>query len=133
MRYTIPGPFAAQDLGRGLWQLTATGAAPTAEDPAQIYLRTAAAAAPTLRDGGVTELELDWHREGVSATMIGTRGASRLALRTAIVHEPQSRLYEQLPLAAFDRNAMRFWKRVFMLMRIPGGRFLLKFVAKQRR
>ncbi len=132
MRYTIPGPFAAQDLGSGLWQLTVTGAA-TAADSAQIYLRTtASAASPLPQDAGATGLDLDWRNGGVSATLTGARGASRLAVRTAIVHEPQNRLYEQLPLAAFDRNAMRFWKRVFTLMRIPGGRFLLKFVAKQR-
>ncbi len=129
MQSTIAGRFAVQDLGGGLWQLTDATA-----DPTQIYLRIAAPTVPPiLRDGGVTRLDLDWRNDDVSATITSARGASRLTAETAIVHEPQSRLYEQLPLASLDRNAGRFWQRVFTLMRIPGGRFLLKFIARQRR
>ena len=35
-----------------------------------------------------------------------------------------------LPLAQFDQKAKRFWGRVFRLMRIPGGRYLLRFLAR---
>jgi hypothetical protein len=39
-------------------------------------------------------------------------------------------LYDSLPLADFDRSAQRFWNRVFRVMRLPGGRFLLRFLAR---
>jgi len=45
--------------------------------------------------------------------------------RSAIVHEPLPRLYEALPLVSLDAKARRFWRRVFRLVRIPGGRYLL--------
>jgi hypothetical protein len=39
------------------------------------------------------------------------------------------KLYEALPLARFDAKARRFWGRVFWLVRMPGGRSLLKYFA----
>ena len=45
---------------------------------------------------------------------------------SAIVHEPLEHLYERLPLVSIDADARRFWRRVFRLVRIPGGRYLLK-------
>jgi len=51
----------------------------------------------------------------------------------AIVHEPLDQLYERLPLISIDANARRFWRRVFRLVRIPGGRYLLKLLARSRR
>jgi hypothetical protein len=48
----------------------------------------------------------------------------------AIVHEPLGRLYESLPLANIDANARRFWRRVFRLVRLPGGRYLLKLLTR---
>jgi len=44
-------------------------------------------------------------------------------------------LYAALPLAQFDRRARRFWRRVFLLVRIPGGRSLLgmlTYVSRKR-
>ncbi len=38
-------------------------------------------------------------------------------------------LYDSLPLVKFDADARRFWRRVFGLVRIPGGRYLLKFLS----
>ena len=52
------------------------------------------------------------------------------AATSAIVHEPLGHLYESLPLVKFDAKARRFWRRVFRLVRIPGGRYLLKFLAR---
>jgi hypothetical protein len=50
-----------------------------------------------------------------------------------IVHEPLGRMYESLPLAGIDANARRFWRRVFWLVRLPGGRYLLKLLTRGRR
>jgi hypothetical protein len=38
-----------------------------------------------------------------------------------------------LPLASIDADARRFWRRVFRLVRIPGGRYLLKVLTRARR
>jgi hypothetical protein len=50
-----------------------------------------------------------------------------------IVHEPLAQLYEGLPLARTDPKSRRFWRRVFWLVRIPGGRLLLAAVARRTR
>jgi hypothetical protein len=52
---------------------------------------------------------------------------------SVFIHTPKTRLYENLPLASFDRDAQRFWKRVFRLIRIPGGRLLLGAITRRRR
>jgi hypothetical protein len=54
-------------------------------------------------------------------------------VRGAIVHEPLPKLYAELPLAGFDERARRFWRRVFRLVRIPGGRHLLGVLARRPR
>jgi hypothetical protein len=36
-------------------------------------------------------------------------------------------------LADFDARARRFWRRVFVLVRIPGGRRLLGMLARASR
>jgi hypothetical protein len=51
----------------------------------------------------------------------------------AIVHEPLGHLYESLPLVSIDADARRFWRRVFRLVRIPGGRYLLKVLTRPGR
>ena len=55
------------------------------------------------------------------------------AAQSAIVHEPLPHLYETLPLVRFDAKARRFWRRVFRLMRIPGGRHLIGALARRSR
>jgi hypothetical protein len=45
------------------------------------------------------------------------------------VHEPLQDLYEGLPLASIDADARRFWRRVFRLVRLPGGRYLLRLLT----
>jgi hypothetical protein len=53
--------------------------------------------------------------------------------RSAIVHEPLAHLYDAFPLAGLDAKARRFWRRVFRLVRIPGGRYLLGVLAHRTR
>jgi hypothetical protein len=64
-----------------------------------------------------------------------TSGEQRSVIRTqtVIVHEPLANLYAALPLATLDANARRFWRRVFTLVRIPGGRHLLGILGRRRR
>jgi hypothetical protein len=53
--------------------------------------------------------------------------------QSASIQEPQNALYERLPLASFDARAQRFWRRVFLLARLPGGAALLRALARRRR
>jgi hypothetical protein len=59
-------------------------------------------------------------------------GVRIISVGSVLLHEPQPRLYEALPLAGFDAKAQRFWRRVFTIMRIPGGRFMLRFFTRRR-
>jgi hypothetical protein len=128
MRRTVPGPFSASDLGGGRWHLATRGAA------VEVFMRgPAPGAADALADPSVTTLELDWHAAGVRVTVARRHGTSRLEAESVIIHEPKPRLYESLPLAGFDSRAQRFWRRVFTLMRLPGGRLLLNVIARRKK
>ena len=129
MQQTLSGPFSARHLGSGAWQLT-TGAPAGPE----IFLRGASPDPPELLlDASIATLGVEWRVDGVRLALSGAKGVRYLTADSAIIHEPNMHLYEALPLAAFDSDAKRFWKRVFRLMRIPGGRFLLRFLARARR
>jgi hypothetical protein len=128
IQQTLSGPFAARHLGNGVWQLT-TGAPAGPE----IFLRGPRPDEPKfLLDMSITTLGVEWRVDGVRLALSGPNGVRYLTAGSAIIHEPKVHLYEALPLAAFDSDAKRFWKRVFRLMRIPGGRFLLRFLARGR-
>jgi hypothetical protein len=124
-RFTARGPFSTLDLGAGTWVLSQTAAS------ARVYLRlTESEAAKLARISELRNLEVDWQSNAVSVIWAGSSGTLRLAASSAVVHEPKERLYDSLPLADFDRSAQRFWNRVFRVMRLPGGRFLLRFLAR---
>ncbi|MDP8985434.1 MAG: hypothetical protein M3N97_10400 [Pseudomonadota bacterium] len=139
---TVTGPFRVRNLGAGVWQLS-TGAPSGAIDgpsgaqrvaAADIYLRGAGAeAAAALQAAGIASIGIEWCPEAVKVMLSGADTTRYLSVASAIIHEPQRRLYESLPLASFDTPAKRFWTRVFRLMRIPGGRFLLRFIARRKR
>jgi hypothetical protein len=127
MKKTLSAPFSARNLGAGVWQL-GTGALSGPE----IYLRdTGPDAHEVLQDVSITAVGCEWRIEGVKVALTLPNGVRYLTVGGAIIHEPQARLYESLPLAGFDSGARRFWKRVFRLMRLPGGRFLLGFIARR--
>jgi hypothetical protein len=127
MHKTLSGPFSVRNLGAGAWHLVSGETSGT-----EIYLRGAGALAPELlQDPTVSRLDLDWRNEGVKIAVAGTAGVRHLTARTVVVHEPRPRLYKSLPLAGFDADAQRFWRRVFRLIRIPGGRFLLRYIARR--
>jgi hypothetical protein len=128
-RCTVTGPFAACELGGGLWQLT-TGRPGVPE----IFLRGAGTDAELLlRGASIPALGLEWRADGVAITWSAAGGMRRAVVQSALVHEPKPALYQSLPLADFDADAKRFWKRIFRLMRLPGGRLLLKFVGRSKR
>jgi hypothetical protein len=119
MRRQLPGTFETQDLGAGVWRLSRSEPGPIdvfvlgATPQAAEYLR-----APSVRD-----LDIEWRAD---CALLGT-----VAMQGAIVHEPLPQLYAALPLAAHDERARRFWRRVFRLVRIPGGRHLLGVLGRR--
>jgi hypothetical protein len=128
-RRTVCGPFQTRDLGSGAWRLS-TGAAAGPE----IYLTgTEPKAAESLRGASSSAVAFDWRDDGVLVTLTTARGTAALKARNAIIHEPLTNLYAGLPLASFDDAARRFWRRVFRLVRIPGGRYLLELIARRSR
>jgi hypothetical protein len=76
---------------------------------------------------------VEWVADGVRVALGTGPGARQLTARSAVVHLPLAHLYEALPLAGFDDQAQRFWRRVFRLLRLPGGRFLLRLLTRGRR
>ena len=116
MRRQFSGTFLTQALGAGSWRLSRAD-----PSPIDIYLRGADSAAAVLRAAEVSDLAIEW-RPG---SVILTAGVHSTGVHSAIVHEPVPHLHDDLPLGRFDARAARFWRRVFWLIRIPGGRRLI--------
>jgi hypothetical protein len=129
MRRNLPGTFLTQNLGEGAWRLSRSEAAPV-----DVFLRgVESAAAEALRSPWVRDIGIEWRGDAVALTMTSAEQPGIVQARSAIVHEPLVRLYEALPLASLDAKARRFWRRVFRLVRIPGGRYLLGALARRSR
>ncbi len=129
---TVSGPFSARKLRPGLWHLYSE-----ASVGPELFLDGVGVEADELLQGGpFAALRLEWLADEVTVTLAGVNGVvgrvCQLPARSAVLHEPKPRLYEALPLADFDSGAKRFWNRVFSLLRIPGGRYLLRFIARRR-
>jgi hypothetical protein len=124
---TLTGAFRAAHLGADSWQLT-TGAAGSAE----IYLSGVDSDAFAVLDGAVpSAVSVAWSAAGASVTLIGSGASTQFRARTATIHEPRPELYQGLPLVVLDDKARRFWRRVFLIARLPGGRRLLRWIAQR--
>jgi len=102
-----------------------------------IYLWGAGAEAAQLFEHAnleaLTVVAVEWVAGDVRLSLGTGTGARHLTARSVVIHLPLAHLYEALPLADFDAGARRFWMRVFRLLRLPGGRFLLRFLVRNRR
>ena len=131
MRRNLPGPFVARNLGEGSWRF-ARGYL----EPVDVILRGASPQAeealPALDVGDleVGDLDIEWHADTVVLTITSDGRKRPIKARSALVHEPLAHLYDALPLAAVDERMRGFWRRVFRLIRIPGGRYLLGVLAR---
>jgi hypothetical protein len=99
----------------------------------EILLRGIASTDAPMLAGRLTDLDIEWRDGRVFLRLTTGGGAAGVDAASALVHEPLPKLYDALPLAQFDAQARRFWRRVFFLVRIPGGRRLLKYLAQARR
>jgi len=124
----LTGPFVARSLGRGAWVLTTDSVG----GPDVLLFGAGAGVAPLAAEP-IDAVRLAWVGEGVEVALTCGSRLRELRADAAIVHEPNDRLYQSLPLAGFDAEARRFWRRVFRLIRIPGGRLLLGWLARRGR
>jgi hypothetical protein len=126
MRRNLPGTFLTRRLGDGAWRLSRGEA-----EPIEVFLQGAEpGAAEAFRPRVVGNIDIEWRTETVLLTMTSAEQQTSVRAQSAIVHEPLARLYEALPLVTLDPKARRFWRRVFLLVRIPGGRHLLGALAR---
>jgi hypothetical protein len=129
LRRNFSGAFLPPDLGAGTWQLSRP-----APHEINVYLRdTERGAQLSFGTGPLIDLGIEWHAEKVLLTFMADEKVASVEAASAIVHESLESLYERLPLVSIDADARRFWRRVFRLVRVPGGRYLLKVLARRRR
>jgi hypothetical protein len=129
MRRNLPGTFRAGTIGEGAWRLSRSE-----PDPIDVFVRGAAAhASESFRTGKVRDLGIEWRADALRLRWILDGRHDSVEAQSAIVHEPLPHLYAALPLATLDERARRFWRRVFRLLRIPGGRHLLGVLARRSR
>ena len=129
MRRNFPGTFVTRNLEEGAWRLSRSEPVPI-----DVFVRGADfRAAETLRPSAVRDVDVEWRGEAVVLTLTSTGRRHSMSVQSAIVHEPLGRLYEALPLVSLDDKARRFWRTVFRLVRIPGGRLLLGVLARRTR
>lgn len=140
MRQTLSGPLLALDLGGGRWRLT------NSREPAdELFLsgvrelsgarepHAVLAVAASLAQ--CSELEIEWAADGAGVLLTLRCGSQTFTFgaSTALLHQPRQRLYDTLPLPGYTPDAQRFWRRVFRLVRLPGGRFFLTWLARRAR
>jgi hypothetical protein len=124
-RRNFSGTFLPQDRGAGAWRLS--GAVPQEID---VLVQGAEhGAARAFGSAPVADLCVEWDAATALLTFKSAGRGAMVRAAGVIVHEPLRTLYDALPLVKFDAGARRFWRRVFLLVRIPGGRYLLKFLG----
>ncbi|HEX3398361.1 MAG TPA: hypothetical protein VHS76_16770 [Steroidobacteraceae bacterium] len=129
LRRNFSGAFLAKERGGGAWQLSRR-----APHEIEVFVQDAEhGAARAFGAAPMVDLGIEWRAEDVLLTFMSGERALGVSAASAIVHEPLERLYESLPLVSIDADARRFWRRVFRLVRIPGGRWLLKVLTRRRR
>jgi hypothetical protein len=128
IRRNVPGAFLVRDLGHGAWRLSTT-----VPSNLEVFVQGAGPdAMQALALPNCNGLSLEWQEAGVLLTLSSPAGVRSANVRSAIIHEPRTHLYEALPLVSFDGDARRFWRRIFRLVRVPGGRYLLRFLARRK-
>jgi hypothetical protein len=124
MRRNFAGALSARDANSGAWRVTCS-----APHEVEIIIRGADSRAAAAFGASLSDLGIEWQTQRVLLTMMSAGRVATVEAAAVIVHEPARPLYAALPLADFDSRARRFWRRVFLLVRFPGGRSLLGMLA----
>ncbi len=128
MQRSFSGEFVIAEPHPGTWQIDNRLA------PHQRILvrgvQTPHAAVPATP----TAVNVEW-LAGKRVVLTLQDGSQSVALScdSAQAHETNESLYRALPLAEFTADRRRFWRRVFWVVRIPGGRLLLRLFARRAR
>jgi hypothetical protein len=126
---TVTGAFRAAHFAADTWRLTSGDAG-----SAEIYLTGVDRDACAVLDGAAPSVvTVVWSDGGATVTLVARGATTHFRSRTATIHEPRPELYRGLPLVVLDDAARRFWRRVFLIARIPGGRRLLRWIAQRTR
>lgn len=126
-RKTWTGAFRSERSSKRNWVI-----ASVREPVVEITLLGADLGARVVSNG-VQRVSIDWLSEGATVELTSGSDVSRIHAPTVLVHESLPTLYRALPLAHFDARARRFWQRVFLLVRLPGGRTILRLLARRTR
>jgi len=78
-------------------------------------------------------IEILWHDRGVTLRLSGETGDATVDADSILVHEPLPDLYRSLNLPTLQPDTRRFWQRLFLLARIPGGAALIRLAARHLR
>ena len=132
---TIAGPLRLDPAGADRWRVTAPD-----RRGLLAYLRERRTegngpplAARIAEFSVLDALAIDWNADADASVTLRRRGRSLIVAAAAVaLHEPGEGVYAALPLASFDAPARRFWWRIFRIVRWPGGRRLLTFIARRR-
>lgn len=128
MRRNFSGVLSSRFAEDGTWRIRRS-------NPSEMQIIVSGADPNSVQACGTTlhDLSIEWRSRRVLVTMTSAVRAATIEAKSAIVHEAVPDLYAALPLAKFDGRARRFWRRVFLLVRIPGGRRLLGMLARASR
>jgi hypothetical protein len=123
---TVSAPFDIEDCGRGLWCLRAHDALQTA-----VYV---SGSLPFSQLSKCEAFNIEWLEGGSAVLHLGLPAQIvTVPVTSAFAHEPRPDLYGVLPLARLDAVTLRFWRRVFGLVRVPGGQMLLGWLSRRTR
>jgi hypothetical protein len=125
------GNFCAQSRGAHAWLLSSAG-------PPRIDVHLSGVELPgdgtaPLDRASIDRIEIRWVDAGAEVALTQGGSIRRIGAGSAFVLEPQPDLYRALPLEAFSAKSRAFWKRIFLLVRIPGGGRLLGYIARRAR
>jgi hypothetical protein len=119
-------PFDVEDCGKGLWCLRQH-----AKLDAALFVR---GSLPIAQLSKCKSLGIEWLDGGGALVSIALPSQTlTMQVKSAFLQEPRPRIYGVLPLGRVDARTLRFWRRVFALVRLPGGQFLLGWLAARNR
>jgi hypothetical protein len=123
---TVSAPFDIEDCGRGLWCLRPHDALQTA-----VYV---SGSLPFAKLSKCEAFSIEWLDGGSAVLHLGLPAQIvTVPVASAFLHEPLTALYGALPLARLDAKTKRFWRRIFALVRLPGGQILLGWLGPRTR